>query len=187
MFNMNFYCQLDYKHISYPSPSSINGNIADNGCGVCCASMVVEALCDTLFPIEISARFSKESGAREGFGTNMAILAPAIANKFNLKVKATLDTNEVLQFLNDKKGLVIANTIGDHDDWIGVFSDSRHYIVLCEANGNTVGVWDPMYREGRYDIEGRKGKVKVEGFTAYSDFSNVVNDCVGKPYYMFSK
>ena len=59
MCNMNFYCQLDYKHISYPSPSSVNGNIADNGCGVCCTSMVVEALCDTVFPIEASAKFAK--------------------------------------------------------------------------------------------------------------------------------
>ena len=184
---MNFYCQLDYKHISYPSPSSINGNIADNGCGVCCASMVVEALCNIEYPIEVSARFSKKSGAREGFGTNMAILAPAIADEFNLKVIPTYDTKEVLKFLQDKKGLVIANTIGDHDDWIGVFSDGRHYIVLCSADNNTVGVWDPMYREGRYDIEGRKGKVKMDGFTAYADFSIVENDCQGKCYYMFSK
>ena len=24
---MNFYCQLDYKHIPYVSPTSLNGNI----------------------------------------------------------------------------------------------------------------------------------------------------------------
>ena len=34
---MNFYCQLDYRHVPYPSPTSPNGNIADNGCGVCIA------------------------------------------------------------------------------------------------------------------------------------------------------
>lgn len=184
---MKFYCQLDYEHISYPSPISINGNIANNGCGVCCASMVVEALCDVDFPIDISAHFSKKSGAREGFGTNMAILAPAIAKEFNLNVIPTLDTNEVKEFLRNRKGLVIANTIGNHDDWIGVFSDGRHYIVLNSLEDNIVGVWDPMYREGRYDIEGRKGKVNVDGFTAYADFSVIENDCLGKIYYMFYK
>ena len=184
---MNFYCQLDYKHISYPSPTSINGNIADNGCGVCCTSMVVEALCGIKYPIEVNAKFAKKSGAREGFGTNMAILAPAIANEFNLKVTPTLDTNEVKEFLRNKQGLVIANTIGNHDDWIGVFSDGRHYIVLTSLEENTVGVLDPMYREGRYDIEGRIGKVRMDGFTAYADFSVVENDCMGKTYYMFSK
>ena len=184
---MNFYCQLDYKHIPYPSPSSVNGNIADNGCGVCCASMVVEALCDTIFPIEVSAKFAKNSGAREGFGTNMVILAPALASEFNLKVTPTLDTNEVKDFLRNKKGLVIANTIGDREDWIGVFSDGRHYIVLTSLEDNIVGVLDPMYKEGRYDIEGRKGKVRMDGYTAYADFSVVENDCLGKTYYMFEK
>ena len=41
---MHFYCQLNYEHIPYPSPTSPNGNLANNGCGVCCASMVVEHL-----------------------------------------------------------------------------------------------------------------------------------------------
>jgi hypothetical protein len=29
---MHFYCQLDYEHIPYPSPSSPYGNLANNGC-----------------------------------------------------------------------------------------------------------------------------------------------------------
>ena len=44
-----------------------------------------------------------------------------------------------------------------------------------------------MYREGRYDIEGRKGKVVVKGFVAYADFSIIENDCLGKCYYLFKK
>ena len=49
---MAFYCQLDYEHIPYPSPSSPNGNLADNGCGVCCASMIVEGLTGMVYPPE---------------------------------------------------------------------------------------------------------------------------------------
>ena len=184
---MNFYCQLDYKHIPYVSPTSLNGNIADNGCGVCCASMIIEEIKGLDFPPEICAVFSKQSGAREGFGTDMRILAPAISKEFNIPVVSTLDTKEVISFLKKKQGFVIANTIGDREDWIGVFSDGRHYIVLTSLEDNTVGVLDPMYREGRYDVEGRKGKVRMDGFTAYADFSVVENDCMGKTYYMFSK
>lgn len=183
----NFYCQLDYRHIDYPSPSSPNGNIADNGCGVCCGSMVIEALCGISFPPEVCARFAKKSGAREGFGTDMSIFAPAISKRFQLNVIKTTDTDEVLSFLREKKGLVIANTAGNREDWIGVFSDSRHYVVAVEAQENTVEVWDPLYQPGRYDIEGRKGKVKMEGFRAFADFSVLVNDCNGRPYYMFYK
>ena len=148
--------------------------------------MVVEHLRGIEFPIEQSAQFSKKSGAREGFGTDMSVLAPALAKEFHLHVTPTFDSKEALKFLQEKKGVVIANTIGNHDDWIGVFSDSRHYIVLFCANGNEVGVWDPLLSEGRYDIEGRKGKVRVEGYNAYADFSVVENDCVGKRYYLFS-
>ena len=181
----HFYCQLDYRHIAYPSPSSINGNIADNGCGVCCGSMVIEALCEVDFPVEVCAPFAKKSGAREGFGTDMTIFAPAICKEFGLNVIKTTDTDEVLRFLQQKRGLVIANTAGNREDWIGVFSDSRHYVVAAGAEGNTVEVWDPLYRPGRYDIEGRKGKVHMNGFKAYADFSVLVNDCNGRPYYLF--
>ena len=47
----HFYCQLDYEHVPYPSPMGVkNGNIANNGCGVCCASMVVEELTGYAIP-----------------------------------------------------------------------------------------------------------------------------------------
>ena len=52
---MHFYCQLDYEHIPYPSPTSPYGNLANNGCGVCSASMVVEHLTGVDFPPEESA------------------------------------------------------------------------------------------------------------------------------------
>ena len=181
----NFYCQLDYEHIPYPSPSSPYGNLANNGCGVCCGSMVIEALKGISFPPEVCAVFSKQSGAREGFGTDMSILAPALANQFDLKVTKTTDEAEVLNFLSQHTGLVIANTAGDREGWTGVFSDSRHYIVVADACDTLVEVWDPMYTVGRYETQGRKGKVRVDGKIAYADFSVVVNDCNGRPYYLF--
>lgn len=182
---MNFYCQLDYAHIPYPSPTSPHGNLANNGCGVCCASMIVEELKKISFPPEVCAKFSKEVGAREGFGTDMSILAPALSHKFDIPVLSTYDTKEVIDFLEKKKGWVIANTIGDHEDWIGVFSDSRHYIVLCSLENHTVGVLDPLLSKDRYEKEGRKGKVQVCNSIAYADFSVIENDCMGKRYYMF--
>ena len=74
---MHFYCQLDYAHVPYVSPSSPNGNLANNGCGVCAASMIVEAMTGKDFPVEDGAVLAKSCGAREGFGTDMEIYAPA--------------------------------------------------------------------------------------------------------------
>ena len=184
---MNFYCPLDYAHIPSPSPSSPYGHLANNGCGVCCASMVVETLVGTVFPPEQSAVLAKSCGAREGFGTDMRIFAPAFAQEKGLNWESTQDTDRVLEFLQAGRGLVIANTAGDREDWIGVFSNSRHYIVLASAQENTVCVWDPMLAPGRYDTPGRAGKVRLDGFNAYADFSVIIGDCGSRPFYLFSK
>ena len=184
---MHFYCQLDYEHIPYPSPTSPYGNLANNGCGVCCASMVVEALTGEEFPPEQSAVLAKGCGAREGFGTDMRIFAPAFAREKGLTWESTQDPARVLEFLQSGQGMVIANTAGDREDWIGVFSDSRHYVVVASAEGNTVCVWDPLLAPGRYDIPGRAGKVQLEGFNAYADFSVIVGDCGSRPFYLFAK
>ncbi len=182
-----FYCQLDYAHIPYPSPTSPNGTIANNGCGVCCASMVVETMTGCLFPPEEAAKMAKACGAREGFGTAMDIFAPAFSQAFGLRVTVTEDAQAALRFLQFQRGLVIANTLGDREGWTGVFSDSRHFIVLCQVDGEEAAVWDPMYRPGRYDVPGRKGKVRMDGTTAYANFDVIRMDCHTRPYYLFEK
>ncbi len=184
---MAFYCQLDYEHVPYPSPTSLNGNLANNGCGVCAASMVVEAMTGQTWPPEKAAQLAKSCGAREGFGTDMSIFAPVFSASFGLRYTATGDPKLAKAFLAEKQGLVIANTAGDREGWIGVFSDSRHYIVLHELAGDQVAVWDPMLHPGRYDVPGRAGKVHLEGTTAWADFSIVENDCLGRAYYLFWK
>ena len=184
---MHFYCQLDYEHIPYPSPSSPCGNLANNGCGVCSASMVVEYLTGEDFPPEDSAVLAKGCGAREGFGTDMRIFAPAFATAKGLNWESTQDPGRVLEFLRSGKGAVIGNTSGDREGWTGVFSDSRHYIVLVSARENTVQVWDPLLAPGRYDTPGRAGKVRLEGYNAYADFSVIVGDCGLRPFYLFWK
>ena len=112
---MNFYCQLDYEHIPYPSPTSPHGTLSNNGCGVCSAAMVVEAMTGQIFPPEEAARLAKACGAREGFGTNMAIFAPTISRTFHLHYAATGDPSVAQAFLEENRGMVIANTQGDRE------------------------------------------------------------------------
>jgi len=186
----SFYCQLDYEHVPYPSPvGAKNGNIANNGCGVCAASMVAENMLGIDFPPEESAKLAKACGAREGFGTDLYIYAPVFAEHVGLKVRDTEDAQEALRFLQEGRGMIIANTYGDREDHIGVFSNSGHYIVLASAKGTEIKVWDPMYREGsdRFDVPGRKGKVRLDGTDAYADFSEIEKDCYQRPYFLFWK
>ncbi len=183
-----FYCQLDYEHIPYPSPQSPDGTVADNGCGVCCASMVAQNYVGVPFPPEQSARLAKECGAREGFGTDLYIYAPVFAKRMGLETRHTEDVQEALRFLQEGRGIVIANVAGDREDgYIGVFASSGHYIVLAGANGHEVRVWDPMYRPGRYDLPGRAGKVRMVGNEAFADVSVIEEDCRHRPYFLFWK
>jgi len=46
-----------------------------------------------------------------------------------------------------------------------------------------------MYKEGsgRFDVPGRKGKVRLDGTDAYADFSEIEKDCFERPYFLFWK
>ena len=184
-----FYCQLDYEDRPYPCGKTGMGTIADNGCGPCCAAMVAESMLGISYKPWDACELAIACGAREEPGTDLYIFAPVFAEKVGLKVRCTEDADEAQRFLQARKGLVIANTQGDRpqDGWIGVFSDCGHYIVLAEAEGETVGVWDPMYRPGRYDVPGRAGKVRMEGNEAFADFEVIRQDCKDRPFFLFEK
>lgn len=128
----SFYCQLDYEHVPYlSSQGTANGNLANNGCGVCSCSMVAENLASVSLPPEECAALSKASGAREGYGTDLFVFAPYFAQYTGLDYRIAWEPGEALRFLQEKKGMVIANTQGDRpqDGYIGVFPTAA--IISC--------------------------------------------------------
>ena len=185
----SFYCQLDYESIPFPSPKNGFGNLANNGCGPLSVSMLIENMLGVPFPPEESARFFLECGARADVGTNLYIASKAAAARFGLSVKDTEDAREAYDFLAAGRGMVIANTYGDRpeDGYIGVFSDSGHYVLLTGVEGEKVRVLDPMYRPGRFDIPGRAGKVRMEGCVAVADFAIIASDCWHRPFFLFER
>ncbi len=184
-----FYCQLDYPDRPYPRTTTGEGTIADNGCGPCCAAMIAENMLGIDFKPWDACELAIACGAREEPGTDFYRFTPAFAERTGLHVWWTEDAEEALRFLQEGRGMIVANTQGDRpkDGWIGVFSDTGHYIVLAGAEGNTVRVWDPMYRPGRYDIPGRKGKVRMEGNEAFADFEIIRQDCMDRSYFLCEK
>ena len=161
-----FYCQLDYPDRPYPCTTTGFGTIANNG---------------------DACELAIACGAREKPGTDLYIFAPVFAEKVGLRLTVTEDAEMVHSFLRDKRGMVIANTRGDREGYTGVFSDSGHYIVLTDLEGDNVRVLDPMYRPGRFDILGRKGKVTMEGNEAVASFSIIPEDCKNRPFFLFEK
>ena len=184
-----FYCQLDYAHVKFPAPESGFGDLANNGCGPIAISMLIENMLGISFPPEESAAFFLACGARVRFGTNLYVASEAAAERFGLAVTNTEDADEAYRFLAEGRGMVVANTCGDRpeDGYVGVFSDSGHYILLTGAKDGRVSVLDPMYRPGRFDKPGRAGKVTMEGPLAHADFAVVTSDCVHRPFFLFEK
>ena len=182
-----FYCQLDHEDMPYPSPVSPRGTIADNGCGVCAASMMIENMLGIPFPLKECASLAMACGARDGYGTDFYIFSKALAEKFSLDLVETEDAGEDKRFLQEGRGMAVANVRGNRDGYIGVFSDTGHYILLIAAQGERVAVLDSCYRPGRYDVPGRKGKVEMEGVIAWSTMDVIQSDCFERPFFLFSK
>ena len=58
-------------------------------------------------------------------------------------------------------------------------------ILLDRLQDGQLRVLDPMYRPGRYDIHGRAGRVRMEGYAAWCDCELLRPDCFERPYFVF--
>ena len=156
--------QLDYPDISYNhriSEGGIESTVARSGCGLCSVCMVINHLTGNTLGIEECVKLSEDNGANLGRGTDMRFLGPVVAELYGLEYSETSDVYEMLEHLKNG-GEAIEILIGMQNDKIGLFSRLRHYITLVSFDGKEVGVLDPSYKEGKYDVEGRKGRVRVE-------------------------
>lgn len=187
MIKIVYYNQNNYSNIPYPSSSNKTATIKSGGCGVCCASMIVEGLTDNNFPPATSAKFSIANKARVNGGTDMRVMSNAIADKFGLGLSTTSDENTLLKHIKNG-GMAIANVGGDRSGYTGVFSDGGHYIVVVGAVNDQVSIYDPGYYVGKFNKAGRKGKVWVDGNVCKCNISVLATDTANRSpaYYLFS-
>lgn len=171
---MKYLNQLDYEHIPYPTdvdaPDSPmhQGTVKLAGCGLCCLCMVVDQLTLSSLPLRRCLALSVNSRANHSVGTDLQILAPLVAQRYDLTHTATDDLGAALDCLHHG-GRVIANVAGDRDDgtYVGVFSHGGHYILLVSADEDEVCVLDPSWRPDKFHEPGRPGKVRLDGKFVY--------------------
>lgn len=159
---MKYYNQNNYGSIKYPSTANKNATVKTGGCGVCCASMIIENLTGRNFPPAAAAAYAIQHGARVAGGTDMHKLSAAIAQTYNLTVAKTSDEAQLLAHLR-AGGMAIANVGGDRKGYKGVFSDGGHYVVVAGLKGSKLVILDPGYYSGKFNRQGRVGKVTVGG------------------------
>ena len=156
---MKYICQLDYKHIPYETNLDNGGNpenrrsISSSGCGVCSACLVDDLLTASEFGIEECRDLSYATGAnRTHSGTNLNLLGPAVAERFDLVYKPSMELSEAIACLRDG-GKVIARVKK------GLFTNGSHYICLFSTDGRDFAILDPSYTPTKFHTPEREGRV----------------------------
>lgn len=141
--------QRDYPDM--PFPNNVEGgypaekqNIAKAGCGICSLCMVVDHLTTKELSLPECIGMAVVNKANLQAGTSMVKVAPAVAEKFGLRLSYTSDKEEMLACLR-KGGRVIVNVANRPDDTPGLFTKGGHYMVLIAADGERVCFLDPNY------------------------------------------
>lgn len=188
MKNIKYYNQNNYGTVPYPAPGYENATVKSGGCGVCCASMVIENLTGKAFPPSRSAAYTASSGARIPGGTDMRRLGACLAHDFELTVTNTDEESALLSCLN-AGGMAIANAGGNRKNYRGVFSDSGHFIVAASANGRQLTILDPGKYEGKFNKPWRAAKVSTRGNLCFCSVETLSRDCLSRSprYYLFTK
>lgn len=186
--------QLEYRHLTY-NHNVANGGVpeerrcvATSGCGLCSCCMVVDQLTTESLSIEDCVALSENSGANLGIGTDMRVLGPVVAEKFNLDYAESDDRDEAKKWL-ECGGKVIALVRGDIDGKVGPFSHVGHYITLISIAGDEVCILDPSFKEGKYDEPGREGVARIEFPFIYSKLDTVYENGPSSwsKFYMFKR
>lgn len=178
---MVYYNQRDYANVPYPSAALPDATVKSGGCGVCCASMIVENLLGQSFPPPQSAKFSIQNGARVVGGTDMGRLSKSLCGAFSLKCEANTSIDRAQEIIN-AGAMAIAHTKGGDK---GLFSTGGHFVVLADFSNKQFTVLDPYLYAGKYTLSYRKGKATQKGNFLFVSAENVASDC--KKYYIFEK
>lgn len=202
MFYIN---QNGYPHIPYPTnlniPDSLfatGGTVEACGCGLCSAIMAVDRVSIHPLGLEEAVKMSIDNKANLGFGTDMTILGPVIAEKFALKYRATNSVEEVEKCLQ-AGGAAVVRVAGDDPETgkPGVFHSLPHYIAaICyDADADEFCILDPAHALGRYQVHIKAGKVRLEDDIFLYASSAVLHEDTEKTetrdnfprYYLFSR
>ena len=194
---MKYICQLDYPHIPYITRTSMEGEqwekgqkttIRSSGCGLCASIMVADRLLPNCeFSIEDAIELSYSSGANCLPGTYWKIYIPAFAEKMGLTYKYSNSPEELVDCLRTG-GAALCVVNGDEGGTrVGLFTHGKHYIapIGVEPDGR-IAILDPSYKEGKFEEEGRQGKVEIKnGVIALCDVNILMEETEGREVRFF--
>ena len=197
---MKFVNQKDYPEIPYITrqlcdkeedrEKGKNTTISSSGCGLCSAVMVADRLIPNCeFGVQDAVDLSYECKANIKIGTAYTRFAPAFAEKLGLDYEMSNDPERLRYCLRTGGAAVLHIKGANRGDYVGVFSSGGHYVAaVSEERDGRIAILDPSYKEGKYETEGRKGKVEMKhGVVALCDMQVLVDDTAPAEYsfYLF--
>ena len=185
--------QMGYPHIPYNHNLNNGGrplsSIASSGCGLCSACMIVDHLVlGGSLSIEECRQLSYDSKANLNVGTDMHILGPALAEKFNLDLEMTNDIDKLVAHLQNG-GEAIVNAAAD-ENGVGIFTTCGHYIVATAYVNGEIEILDPSFTRKKFTAEHSKDKVRMAGVFVYCTPETLAGECVPyreHPFYLFKR
>ena len=164
---MKYINQLDHPHMRYITrtdpeygDSGKTTTIKSSGCGLCSAIMVADRLLpDYKFELTDAIDLSYEIKANHGRGTDPLFFAE-FAKKLGLDYKKATTTEELIHCLQTGGAAVVH--VGKVEGRVPLFTKGGHYMAVIgvERDGR-LAILDPSYFPGKYDEEGRQGKVEM--------------------------
>jgi len=195
---MRYVNQRKHPHMLYVTRQSLDERnkeygrtttIHSSGCGLCAAIMVADRLLPHYqFDLPDAIQLAYDVKANLRVGTDYEIYGPAFAEKLGLRYEMTADVEEMRNCVRTG-GAAVVLVGGNRDGHIGLFTKSGHYItVIGEEPDGRLAILDPSLEPGKYDEEGRKGRVEIKNDVIILCDAQVLHgETEGKPgpYYLF--
>ena len=187
--------QRRYPYIPYPqymaepdNPRGKQGTVRSGGCGLCSACMIIDQLTTEKFSVRECTKLSMAVGGNHSSGTDMEILAPALAEKFNLDYKPSKDITAAIEAVRDG-GRVIALVGATEPQHKGIFTTGGHYIVVISATAEEVCILDPNWTSKNFKKWEKEGLVRMEGTLVYTTPEILHNEVktIWPGYYIFRR
>ena len=173
-----YYNQMDKRWASYPYPHENHpyATCKSAGCGPTCAAMVVSSSKEVVTP-DVMCQISLDNGYRSSNGTSDGLFS-YVAERWGLETKRVNSSYEAHEAC--KQGYFVVIACGQ-----GLWTTGGHYILAVGANDNEIEIYDPYLYDGKFDIDGRKGKVRLDGVSAWVEINTFKANSNAQRFFAF--
>lgn len=159
-----YYNQMDSRwgYKPYTAPGYENATIKSSGCGPTCAAMIVSS-CKEIVKPDAMCDISKQNGFRQPGGTTRTLFN-YVGQRWGIETKQLHSSYDAHQHCKDGWFVVMCCAAG-------LWTTGGHYILAVGANDTEIEIYDPYLYNGKFNINGRAGKVRLEGNSAWVEIN----------------